>query len=219
MKTDEQLQRDVLAELTWEPGIRASQIGVTTKDGVVTLTGPVTNLSQKFLAERAAKRIVGVKAVANDIEVHTVLTPSTDSDIATSVLHALKWDTTVPDDRITVTVRDGWVTLEGTVRTWYERQDAERVVARLTGVRGVTNQLRVMPVPLNAEEIRSAISEALERRAVREGRRLKVDVEDGVVTLRGTIRSWTERNAIDRVVAYAPGVKRVDDNLVVDPFS
>ena len=139
MKTDTQLQHDVLAELEWEPSVDASQIGVSAKDGVVTLTGFVSQFAEKMVAENAAKRVYGVKAVANDIEIH-LLAQQTDSDIASAAVNALKWDTSVPEDRVKVTIRNGWLTLEGKLDWQYQRESAERAVRNLMGVKGVSDQ-------------------------------------------------------------------------------
>ena len=146
MNPDTQLQHDVLAQLEWEPSVEASQIGVIAKDNVVTLTGTVPTLADKFKAERVAKRVYGVKAGANDIAVKLPgAGVRTDADIATAALNALKWDSEVPEDKLQVTVRAGWLTLEGAVDWYYERSAAERDVRRLVGVTGVTNQITVRP--------------------------------------------------------------------------
>jgi osmotically-inducible protein OsmY len=145
-KTDEELQRDVLAELKWDTRLQPNEIGVIVKDGVVTLTGWVDSYLKKWNAEEAAHHVAGVKAVANDIEVRLPSSSErTDSDIAAAAVHALEWDALVPSDRVQVTVSKGWVTLRGEVDWQYQREDAERVVRRLTGVKGVTNLITVKP--------------------------------------------------------------------------
>lgn len=165
MSPDTKLQHDVLAQLEWDPSIKASQIGVIAKDGVVTLTGTVQCLGDKFKAERVAKRVFGVKGVANDIEVKLPGSGvRSDADIATAALNALKWDSEVPDDAIKVTVRSGWVTLDGTVEWNYERAAAERDVRRLTGVNGVTNQITVRP-RVSPADVKSKIEAAFARNA------------------------------------------------------
>src|SRR6516225_7368668 len=165
MKTDTQLQHDVLAELEWEPSIEASKIGVTAKDGVVTLTGSVASYADKTTAERVAKRVYGVKAVANDVEVKIPGSSQRgDTDIATAALNALKWDTTIPEDRIKITVRNGWITLEGTVDWWYQKEAAERVVRNLSGVTGLTSQITVKS-RAKPGEVKSKIEAAFKRSA------------------------------------------------------
>lgn len=141
----------------------------------------------------------------------------TDEDVAKSVRSVLRWDVLVPDDRITSTVSSGMVTLQGSVDTWMQRRDAESAVQRLTGVKGVVNQIAVTAKPVNPDQIKLKIEEALERQTEREVRRIGVLVRDGVVTLTGTLRSWGEKNAIERAVGHAPGVRRVEDRTTVDP--
>src|SRR3979411_2328041 len=163
-RTDEQIQRDVLAELKWDGRVQPNEIGVVVKDGIVTLTGWVDSFTKKWAAEEAAVRVRGVKAVANDIEVRLPTSAErTDADIAAAALHALQWDAFIPTDKIKVTVSNGWVTLDGEVEWLFERDDAERVVRRLTGVRGVTNLIKVKSRPMPSE-LKKKIEDAVVRR-------------------------------------------------------
>jgi len=217
MKTDTQLQHDVLAELEWEPSIEASQIGVTAKDGVVALTGSVVSYADKLTAERSAKRVYGVKAVANDIEVKIPGTSQRgDADIAAAALNVLKWNAAVPEDRIKVTVRNGWVTLEGKVDWWYQKDAADRVVHVLTGVIGVTNQITVK-AHVKPGEVKTKIEAAFMRSAELDARRVGVDVRDGKVTLHGNVHSWAERQEAEQGAWAAPGVSEVENRLTVTP--
>jgi osmotically-inducible protein OsmY len=218
-KSDAQIQQEVLRELKWDTRVEEAEIGVTVDRGVVTLTGSVGSYAKKLAAQEAAHRVFGVLDVANDIEVKIPGAEArSDTDIARAVRRALEWDVWVPEERITSTVADGWVTLEGEVNVLREREDAERAIRRLAGVRGVTNKIVVRPAKVEAEDLREAIEEALERRAEREARRIKVEVEDGAVTLSGRVRSWAEKRAILGIVSHAPGVRSVNENLFVDPM-
>jgi len=212
--TDVEIEQQVCSELRWELGTGAQEIGINVKSGLVTLTGSVASYASRVAAREAAHRVLGVLDVADEIRVKI---PSTtvrsDADIARAVRSALEWDVLVPDDRITSTVSDGLVTLEGTVETLTERNDAEVAVRRLAGVLGVHNRITVVPVKLEPAEVQEKIEEALERRAIREAERLNVSVEDGVVTLSGPVQSWDEKRAIMGAVSHAPGVKRVNDQL------
>ena len=160
--TDTELQRDVLNELKWEPSVDAAHIGVSAKDGIVTLSGHVPSYAEKYAAERAAKRVYGVRAVANELDVKIPgSTQRTDADIAAAARQALEWDAAIPRDAVKVTAGKGWVTLEGEVEWQYQKEDAERVVRRLTGVRGVTNLIRVRPhTTPNPQEIKKKIEAA-----------------------------------------------------------
>src|SRR6516162_3507455 len=174
MKTDTQLQHDVLAELEWEPSIEASQIGVTAKDGVVTLTGSAASYADKMTAERVAKRVYGVKAVADDVQVRIPGSSQRgDADIAAAALNALKWDTTVPEDRIKVTVSNGFIALEGQVDWGYQKDTAERVVRNLTGVTGLTSQITVKS-RVKPGDVKNKIEAAFKRSAELDARRVGV---------------------------------------------
>lgn len=220
IKSDTQIKTDVLNELKWDTRIKETDLGVQVRDGIVTLVGTVDVYAKKLAARDAAHRVHGVLDVVDEMQVKV---PSVgargDTELARAVRDALQWDAFVPDDKINSTVSMGVVTLEGLVQTWAQRADAERVVRGLTGVRGVVNMVSVQAKPVDAERIKNEIEEALERQAEREARRIGVTVKDGVVTLTGRIRSWAERNAVDRVVGFAPGVRRLDDQLVVDPYA
>lgn len=218
-KSDSEIKQQVLRELKWDSRIAWSEIGVEVFEGVVTLTGAVNSYAKKQAAQEAAHRIKGVLDVANDIEVR----PNgeftrTDSDIALAVRHVLQWDALVPDEQIQSTVSDGWVTLEGEVGLWRERQDAETSVLRLEGVVGVTNKIAIAPNTVDVEGLREEIECALERRADREAERLRIEVHDGAVELFGRVHSWQEKRAVVGSISHAPGVAVIRDHLRIDPY-
>jgi osmotically-inducible protein OsmY len=214
-RTDAQIQTDVLAELKWEPRVSSNEIGVVVKDGVVTLTGWVDAYTKRWAAENAAHRVYGVKAVANDIEVRlSAGNQRTDPDIAEAAVRALHWDAFVPADRIQVTVSKGWVTLKGEVDWQFQKQDAERAVRRLTGVKGVTNFITVKARPTPAE-LKKRIEDALVRTAQSDAERITVDVKGEKVILKGTVRSWAEKQEAERQAWAAPGVLAVENQISI----
>jgi osmotically-inducible protein OsmY len=214
-RTDAQIQADVLAELKWDPRVLPNEIGVVVKDGVVTLTGWVDSYVKRWAAEEAAHRVRGVKAVANDIEVKLPATSERiDADIAQAAVRALEWDAFVPTDRLDITVSKGWVTLRGEVEWNYQKQDAERVVRRLQGVKGVTNLITVKP-KASPEELKKRIESALVRSAALDARNITVEVDGSKVILKGTVRSWAEREEAARQAWAAPGVTEVDNRITI----
>jgi osmotically-inducible protein OsmY len=218
-RSDEQIQRDVLEELKWDARVQPNEIGVSVKDGVVTLTGWVDSYAKKWAAEQAAHRVRGVVAVANDIEVRLPSSAErTDTDIAAAVSRALEWDAFVPIDKIDVTVSKGWVTLKGEVEWEFQRRSAERAVRRLSGVRGVTNLIMVRPRQQpSPHEVRRRIMDALVRSAQTDAEKISVEVDDGKVVLSGTVRSWVERQEAERVAWSAPGVTAVENRITIEP--
>jgi osmotically-inducible protein OsmY len=214
---DEEIQRDVLAELNWEPRVGAHEIGVTVRDGVVTLAGSVDSYAKKWAAERATHRLNRVRAVANDIEVRLPASAErTDPDIATAATRALEWDAFVPVGALDVTVADGWVVLRGDVEWEYQRRAAERSVRRLAGVRGVTNGINVRPrSDIAPDDLAERIRAALLRGAPAEAARIDVRVEAGTVRLTGTVGSWLARDEMERIAWSAPGIRVVDNQLIV----
>lgn len=213
-RTDQELQKDVLAELKWDAQIQPNEIGVSVKDGVVTLTGWVDSYLKKWSAEDAAHKVAGVKAVANDIEIK-LATERTDPDIAEAAVHALEWDAFVPSGKVQVTVSKGWVTLKGEVEWQYQKQDAERVVRRLTGVKGVTNLITVKP-RVTPSELRKKIEDALVRNAELDANKITVEVQGSKAVLKGTVRAWAEKEEAARVAWSAPGITSVENLITVE---
>jgi osmotically-inducible protein OsmY len=218
MKSDTELQHHVLTELEWEPRVDAAQIGVTAHEGIVTLTGQVSGLAQKIAAEEVAKRVHGVKAVANDIAVQIPgSSQRSDTDVAAAAVSVLAWNTLIPDERITVTVRDGWITLEGTVDWQYQKEAAEQAVQGLAGARGVNDNISVSSKQ-TAPDLRERIEAALVRSATLDSKGIWVETGNGAVILRGDVHSCAEREAAERAAWAAPGVSRVVNCLEVTPW-
>ena len=215
--TDKDLKQHVQSALDWEPSLDASDIGVSVDEAVVTLRGNVASFGEKLTAERVALRVYGVKAVANDLVVHL---PSgverTDTEIAQAAVAALKWNTLVPKDLVTVTVTKGWLSLNGTLDWQYQKDAAARAVRDLTAVKGVTNNIVVKP-RLKTVDVRDKIEAAFKRSAEIDARRISVTAQDGKVVLSGYVHSWAERQEAERAAWAAPGVMQVDDRLAVVP--
>lgn len=215
MKTDTQLQQDVIAELAWEPSVNAAQIGVEVKDGVVTLAGHVDSYTEKWEAERAAQRVSGVKALA--VEMDVTLPGSSarnDVDIARSAQNVLQWSTYFPQDQIKVMVENGWVTLTGELDWEYQREAAERAVRGLMGVVGVSDQIVLKPTT-SFKPVKSEIEASLKRRIHSDAQHIAVAVNGTDVNLTGTVHSWSERHLARNAAWSTPGVRNVADNLVV----
>jgi len=215
MKTDIQLKADVTAELAWEPAVNAAGIGVLVNDGVVTLTGHLDTFAEKYAAERAVRRVAGVRGLAMELDVK--LAPGhqrSDSEIASAAASALRWSVFMQPDRVKVEVEKGWVTLTGEVDWAYQSSTAEQCVRNLIGVRGLTNKISVKPT-VSTRNVAAEISAALERQAEREAKNIAIDVEGGVVTLRGKVHSLAEREAAAGAAFAARGVSRIINKLEV----
>jgi osmotically-inducible protein OsmY len=215
-RSDDQIRNDVLLELQWDPKISSSSdVAVAVKDGVVTLAGFIPSYWEMDAAEKAAKRVYGVKGVANDIEVK-LLWQRSDPEIAREVVHELESHVGIPSDQIKVTVKNGRVTLEGTVDWEYQKSLAKSAVKKLKGVTGITNKIEVKP-RVSPVEVRAKIEEALKRSAELDARRIRVEVEDTVVKLYGGVRSWAEREEAERAAWSAPGTTKVENHIIVNP--
>ena len=212
--TDKALKEDVMRELDWDPKIDASHIGVTANGGAVTLTGHVRSYTEKMLAVKAAERVNGVKAVADELEVEL---PSShvrnDSEIAEMVARTLRWHTLLPDT-IEAEVRNGVVTLKGEVEWRYQRQTAERGVRDITGVRSVINLIAVKP-RVKADDVKRRIADTIKRNASLDATAIHVQTTNGTVHLEGTVHSLWEKRMAEQAAASAPGVKEVDNDLTV----
>lgn len=213
MKTDSQLQQDVMAELKWEPAVHAEHIGVEVKNGVVTLAGEVGSYTEKLNAERATQRVSGVKALAVEMKIKlTSFGKRSDADIAESAKNILGWTSSLPADTVKVMVEGGWLTLSGDVEWQFQRQDAADSVRYLSGVTGVSNQIAIKP-SLSATVVKSDIEAALKRRAAADAKTIAVEVKGGDVTLTGTVHSWTERDLATRSAWGTAGVRNVVDKM------
>ena len=216
MKTDTQLQRDVLDELKWQPSIKDAEIGVAAKDGVVTLSGFVDSYTQKLAAERATENMSGVRAVAEDLKVKLpYASQRTDTEIAHAALNALKWNIEVPDTRIKVRVEDGWITLEGDVDWQYQKSAAQDAVHYLIGVKGTRNSVVVRQPNASVNDVGRKILDAFKRSATIDAQKVSVEAQNGRVVLTGTVRSWAERQDAENAAWAAPGVAMVEDRIIV----
>jgi osmotically-inducible protein OsmY len=219
MRSDSDIKRDVEDELRWDPNIHADDIAVAVKSGVVTLTGFVTTYTQKFAAERAAKRVAGVVGLANDLEVRLPgVDARPDPEIARDVAAELRIWLPHFQENIKPVVKNGWVTLEGEVEWNYQREYAERAVRWIKGVKGVSNLIRLKPrTAPSPTEIKRSIEEAFRRSALIDANRVTVEANGGEVVLKGAVRSWSERQEAERAAWAAPGVFKVDNRIVVSP--
>jgi osmotically-inducible protein OsmY len=216
-RSDTDIQKDIVAELKWEPSLRDDDIAVSVRDGVVTLAGWVDSYADKWKTERLVSKIKGVKAVANDLEVKLPAgTERPDPDIARAALDALKWTVSVPADRIKVKVEKGWITLEGDVDWYYQMEAAERAVRNLKGVKGVSNLITVRTQP-TPSDVKEKIKESLARGAEFDAEHIEVEVEGHKAILRGTVRSYAEMRDAERAARNAPGITEVENRLTVDP--
>src|ERR1700704_5769923 len=217
MKSDSEIERDVKEELQWDPDLDATDIAVSVKKGVITITGFVKSYTDKYEAEAAAKRVAGVTGVANDLEVRM---PSVDErpdpDIARDAVSALKSQLPISSENMKVIVKNGWVTLEGEAEWQYQRQTAEIAVRRIKGVKGVSNTILLKP-RAEPTEVKRKIQEALRRSAEVDANRIEVEARGGEVILKGTVRSWIEREEAERAAWAGPGVTKVEDRIVVSP--
>ena len=217
MKSDRQIRDDVEAALDWEPSFDSRKIGVAVKDGIVTLSGHVNAFPDRWAAQKASLRVGGVKAVANEIEISLPNEAKrSDTDIANSALSAIKSNISIPMDSVQITVHDGWITLNGKVQWWYQKNAAEMAVHYLHGVRGVSNNISIeKPLAVSSSEVRSKIESAFQRQAHLYAQKIKVAVSGNTVTLEGEVPTWQERWEAETAAWSAPGVSKVEDHLVI----
>ncbi|MBU1361538.1 MAG: BON domain-containing protein [Gammaproteobacteria bacterium] len=217
MTTDTQLKNDILAELDWDPAVRSTDVGVIVKDGVVTLTGHPASYAEKYAIERAAERVMGVRAIAVEMTVRLpAMHERTDADIAMAVERALEWNVLVPQGKVHPVVEGGWVTLRGEVEWEYQRRAAGAAVRDLLGVKGVSNTIGVKP-RVAPSDVERKIRDALERQADRDARQIQVSVAGDYVTLSGKVRSWAELDSAEGAAWSAPGVACVINRMSVEP--
>lgn len=215
MKSDSELQHDIVSELEWEPSVDHAEIGVSVNDGVVTLNGFVKSYAEKLAAERATRRVSGVKAIAQEIKVRYASDPKTaDHEIARRILDIFTWSVLIPEDKVGVKVENGWVTLTGSVEWHFQAQEAEKAAGKISGVVGIMNRIEVRHRPA-VSDVRKRIEAALERQAEVDAAAVTVALDGGRVKLGGRVRAWHERQAAERAAWAAPGVTAVEDHIVV----
>jgi len=216
MKTDLEIQKNVMDELSWELLLNANEIGVAVKDGIVTLTGTVDSYNKKMLAEKATKKVAGVKAVAEEIEVRlSDRGKKTDADIAQALLNALKWHSLIPVEKIKVKVENGWVTLEGELEWGFQRKAVVRATEDLEGILGVINNIVIVP-KLKISEVKNKISAAFHRSATIDADNIDIEVEGSKVVLKGSVRSFAEKKDAEKAAWLAPGVSQVENNIEIN---
>jgi len=216
MRTDQEIQQDVMAEIKWEPLLNSAEIGVAVKSGVVTLSGMVDTYTKKLLAEKAVKRVAGVKAVAQDLEVTIARSgQKNDTEIAEAALTALKWHSSILEQNIKLKVDNGWVTLEGEVEWEFLKESATDAVENIAGVRGVTNIIKIKPM-VDPVDIKKKIRNAFHRSASVDSENITIETVDNKVILKGKVRSWAEKKEAERAAWLAPGVNAIDNRLVID---
>jgi osmotically-inducible protein OsmY len=217
MKTDSEIRDDVINELRWDPQIiNPDAIGVAVTDGAVTLTGDISTYAEKLAAARAAERVYGAKAVANELQVKLPGAPRDDTDIARAIAHVLEWNVQVPEGKVHARVQNGWVTLDGEVGYDYQRHEVERMVRQVRGVIGVTDTITVKP-PASPEKVQEVIEDAFKREAEVDARHISVEVSDHTAMLYGHVHSLHEASAARAAAAAAPGVATVESHLLVSP--
>ena len=219
MHTDSDIQKDVVAELNAEPNLRNDDLAVGVRDGVVTLAGYVDSYADKWRAERVVSKVKGVKAVVNELEVKlSSSSQRPDPEIARAAVNALQWNALVPHDRIKVVVEDGWITLRGEVDWYYQKEEAERTVRNITGIKGVSNLITVAAVPAPSD-VKQRITDALRRGAQFDAERITVEVTGHKAILKGTVRSYAELLDAERAARKAPGITEVENRLTVEPMA
>ena len=218
-RSDTDIHQDIVSELKWEPSVRDDDIALGVRDGIVTLAGFVDSFADKWTAERVASTVKGVKAVANDLEVRLPSSSTrSDPEIARAAVDALTWSIAVPQDRIKVRVAKGWLTLEGDVDWYYQREAAESAVRHLVGVMGVSTLITIKALP-TPSDVTERIKDALKRGAQFEAERITVQVQGHKAILRGTVHSYVELLAATRAARNAAGVTDVENELRVDPYA
>jgi osmotically-inducible protein OsmY len=214
MKSDSQLQHDLMAELQWDPCVNPAHIGVAVKNGIVSLSAHVSNYTEKLAAEKAARRVKEVRGLAEEIEVRFPSDPkTTDAEIARRILDLFEWDVTIPREQVSVKVENGWVTLTGTVDAHYQREGARKAAGRVGGVKGVSNLIELRSVP-SPTDIRERIRAALERHAGLDANSITIVADGNTVRLGGRVSDWRERDIAERAAWAAPDVTRIEDNIV-----